>query len=222
MATTPVALVTAGSAGVGYATATLFAKNGWRVAINYQNNESRAKESLEGLITASQSQKREDFTYIKGDLAVRPEVEALVHQTIKTFGRLDAVFSNGGYTKPRDITNLEENLWEEDWDSCFNMNVKAHLWLMAAAKKHLDETKGAFVTTASLAGVTASGSSMVCRPWAMKCRLLTFAKAYSVTKAAQIHLVKCLASACGPNIRVNSVSPGLMITVSPPQTGRSR
>ena len=77
--------------------------------------------------------------------------------------RLDAVFSNGGYTKPRDINTLEDNLWEEDWDACFNVNVKSHLWLMAAAKEHLDKTKGAFVTTSSLAGVTASGSSMV--PW---------------------------------------------------------
>lgn len=50
---------------------------------------------------------------------------------------------------------------EEDWDRCFNMNVKQHLWLMHAARKHLDETEGAFITTASLAGVNHSGSSLV-------------------------------------------------------------
>jgi NAD(P)-dependent dehydrogenase (short-subunit alcohol dehydrogenase family) len=38
-------------------------------------------------------------------------------------------------------------------------------------------------------------------------------KAYSVTKAAQIHLVKGLASIAGPKIRVNSVSPGILMTV---------
>lgn len=38
-------------------------------------------------------------------------------------------------------------------------------------------------------------------------------QAYSVTKAAQIHLAKGLANAAGPNIRVNSISPGLMLTV---------
>lgn len=38
-------------------------------------------------------------------------------------------------------------------------------------------------------------------------------QAYSVTKAAQIHMVKGLANAAGPNIRVNSISPGLMLTV---------
>lgn len=41
------------------------------------------------------------------------------------------------------------------------MNVKAHLWLMHAARKHLDETEGSFITTASLAGVSHSGSSLV-------------------------------------------------------------
>lgn len=55
----------------------------------------------------------------------------------------------------------KDNAFEEDWDRCFNMNVKAHLWLMHAARKHLDETEGSFITTASLAGVSHSGSSLV-------------------------------------------------------------
>ena len=38
-------------------------------------------------------------------------------------------------------------------------------------------------------------------------------QAYSVTKAAQIHLIKGLALAAGPKVRVNTVSPGLMLTV---------
>ena len=40
------------------------------------------------------------------------------------------------------------------------------------------------------------------------------AQAYSVTKAAQIHLVKALAMTTGSKIRVNSVSPGILLTVS--------
>ena len=43
---------------------------------------------------------------------------------------------------------------------------------------------------------------------------LTDTQAYSVTKAAQLHLVKTLATISGPHIRVNSVSPGLLLTVS--------
>ena len=36
--------------------------------------------------------------------------------------------------------------------------------------------------------------------------------AYSVTKAAQLHLMKCLASTQGPKARVNAVLPGLLLT----------
>lgn len=79
---------------------------------------------------------------------------------------------------------------------CFLYNVKAHLFLLHAAKPHLEETEGAFITTASVAGVKPSGSSLP----------------YSVTKAAAIHLSKALAVICSPKIRVNSVSPGLLMT----------
>jgi len=76
-------------------------------------------------------------------------------------GRLDVVFSNGGWTALRDFQNLDDNVNEEDWDRCFNMNVKSHLWLMHASKKWLEESEGCFITTASLAGVRPSGSSLV-------------------------------------------------------------
>lgn len=58
-------------------------------------------------------------------------------------------------------TRGTENAVEEDWDRAFNINVKSHLWLMHAAKEHLDATAGAFITTASTAGMSHSGSSLV-------------------------------------------------------------
>lgn len=41
-------------------------------------------------------------------------------------------------------------------------------------------------------------------------------KAYAVTKAAQVHLIKCLAGVVGPKVRVNCVSPGILMTVCRP------
>jgi NAD(P)-dependent dehydrogenase (short-subunit alcohol dehydrogenase family) len=111
-------------------------------------------------------------------------------------GRLDIVISNHGWTRLTNFLDFSEGTLESDWDKCFTYNVKSHLWLMEAAKSHLDESEGAFVSTASLAGVKPSGSSLP----------------YSVTKAAQIHLVKGLAKICGPRIRVNCISPGLLLT----------
>lgn len=55
---------------------------------------------------------------------------------------------------------------------------------------------GCFITTASVAGIKPSGSSLP----------------YSVTKAAAIHLTKGLATICAPKIRVNAISPGLILT----------
>ncbi|KAK0657329.1 short-chain dehydrogenase [Cercophora newfieldiana] len=193
-----VALITAGTAGLGAEAARLFAKSGIRVAVNYHSDRDRASRLLDELETISppELKKEVDFCCIKGDLSKRSEIIHVVEQTVAVMSRLDIVFSNGGWTHLRDITNLDDNVEEEDWDRCFNMNVKSHLWLMHAAKPHLEKTEGVFITTASLAGVKFSGSSL----------------AYAVTKAAQIHLAKGLATIAAPKIRVNTVSPGLMLT----------
>lgn len=65
---------------------------------------------------------------------------------------------------------------------------------------------GVFIVTSSIAGHSVAGSSM----------------AYSVTKAAQLHLVKCLAQTQGPKIRVNAVLPGLLLTDWGNQFGEER
>ncbi|KAI1459035.1 NAD(P)-binding protein [Annulohypoxylon moriforme] len=194
-----VALITAGSAGLGAAASRLFAKNGFRVVVNYANNDERANKllaELPALSTIPRDSPGENFAAIKADLGSRDDINRLVKETVDRFGRLDVVFSNGGWTRFRGMTSIDDNAYEEEWDRTFNLNVKSHMWLMHAAKKHLEETEGAFITTASIAGVIPSGSSL----------------AYSVTKAAQIHLVKALAVMAAPKIRVNSVSPGLLLT----------
>ncbi|KAI1356336.1 hypothetical protein F5Y01DRAFT_76213 [Xylaria sp. FL0043] len=164
---TPVALITAGSAGLGAAAARLFAQHGYRVVINYSNNAERANQLLNELPGLSSlpkdgAEENKNFAVIKADLGSREEIKRLVQETIERFGRLDVLFSNGGWTRVRGLASLDDNCYEEEWDRAFNMNVKSPLWLMHAAKKHLEETEGAFITTASLAGVIHSGSSLVC------------------------------------------------------------
>ncbi|KAK5031895.1 hypothetical protein LTS07_004516 [Exophiala sideris] len=55
---------------------------------------------------------------------------------------------------------------------------------------------GVFLISSSIGGITYKASSM----------------AYAVTKAAGLHLMKCLASTQGPKVRVNAVLPGLLLT----------
>ncbi|KAI1098588.1 short chain dehydrogenase [Jackrogersella minutella] len=198
MAERPVLLVTAGSAGLGAVVARLFAKNGYNVVVNYAHNSKRATEltkelsALAGQVEVS----NKSYVTIQADLAVRSEVERLVEEAISTMGRIDVVLSNGGWTRFTDITSLDDNVFEDDWDRAFAVNVKSHVWLLHAARRALDESSGSFITTASTAGVTTGGSSL----------------AYSVTKAAQIYMAKQLARMVGPRIRVNTVSPGLLLT----------
>jgi NAD(P)-dependent dehydrogenase (short-subunit alcohol dehydrogenase family) len=55
---------------------------------------------------------------------------------------------------------------------------------------------GVFIVTSSISGAAVMGSSM----------------AYSVTKAAQLHLISCLAKTQGSKVRTNAVLPGLLLT----------
>ncbi|ESZ95998.1 hypothetical protein SBOR_3618 [Sclerotinia borealis F-4128] len=197
-----VALITASSEGLGAATARLFASRGIRVIINYYSSAEKAKMLVEELGNIGYIKDKLDgdkrvkrVTTIRADMSKKDEVERLVKESVEWGGRLDVVVSNHGWTQIRNFQDLDDNVVEEDWDRCFNMNVKSHLWLFHAVKPFLEKTDGSFISTASIASwCKPSGSSM----------------AYSVTKAAQIHLIKTLAVTS--TIRVNSVSPGLMLT----------
>lgn len=166
----PVALITAGSAGLGAAAARLFASKGYHVVINYNSNAERAEATLRELEDARPDGSQQRFSAIRADLASRDDINRLVQETrdfaIAATGSsaLHVLFSNGGWTQLRNIRDLDDNVCEDDWDRCFNMNVKSHLWLMHAARPDLDKAEGAFITTASLAGIKSSGSSLVILP----------------------------------------------------------
>jgi len=164
MTSSPVVLITGGTAGLGGAVARRFAQRGFRVVVNYNSDVDRANKLVEelallgNLLTTS---KTVDYIAIKADLACRNEINRLIQEVKSAMGRLDVLFSNGGWTKFRDMTSLDDNVDEEDWDQAFNINVKSHLWLMHAAKGELEKTEGSFIATASLAGVSQQGSSLV-------------------------------------------------------------
>ncbi len=162
MAAAPVILVTAGSAGLGAAASRLFAKHGYRVVVNYNSNSARADQlvsELSGVGNANNDAK--DHIALKADLASHEDVKRLVSETHGAMGRIDVIFSNGGWSHFRDVTRLDDNVFDEDWDRAYAMNVKSHLWLLHAAETHLSETEGSFITTASIAGVKGTGSSLV-------------------------------------------------------------
>ncbi|KAI5239928.1 cytochrome P450 [Aureobasidium subglaciale] len=170
--------------------------------INYRHNATRANALTEELESGNATATSRDafvqprFVTLQGDASNKTFIPDLVDRAIAIFGRLDVVASNSGWTRITNFNDMDDNLDDDLWDRTYQCNVKARYWLMHAIKPYMEATKGSFVTTASLAGIKPGGSLLP----------------YAISKAAQIHLVKTLAKVCAPNIRVNSVSPALMLT----------
>jgi len=171
MGLTKVALVTASSAGLGAATAKGLARAGFSIVINYNSNKQKAETVVHdinqiytqrNIPPLDSSQDAPHSIAIKADMSQKSEIGQLVQQVIDQYGRLDCVVSNQGWTEMRRFEDLDDNMEEDDWDRCYNMNVKSHLFLFHAAKPYLTTTNGSFTTIASLAGVIPSGSSIVC------------------------------------------------------------
>lgn len=159
---TKVALVTASSAGLGAATAKGLASAGFNVAINYNSSKAKADAVVSDIQqTRSLGNDHPKCIAIQADMSKRTDISQLVEAVINTFGRLDCVVSNQGWTKMRQFNDLDDNVEESDWDMCYDMNVKSHLYLFHTARPHLAKVNGSFTTIASLAGVIPSGSSIV-------------------------------------------------------------
>lgn len=102
--------------------------------------------------------------------------------------------NNAGITAFVDFPDLE-GLTEEIWDRLFSVNVKGTCFCCrAVAAPMRTQGHGRIINIASVAGIWAQGSSM----------------AYSASKAAVIHLSKCLARTLGPEILVNVIAPGFI------------
>ncbi|KAJ4365044.1 hypothetical protein N0V83_008660 [Neocucurbitaria cava] len=187
-------LVTGGSAtsGLGELISIFFAKEGANIAINYFNRI----EPAEKVAKACQDEGVKAVV-IKADMTSTAEAKRAVQDTVAQLGGIDIVISNAGWTRFSDWKDLD-SMSEEEWDRCWSANVKVPKALLTEAKKTFDDNPdgGQMITTGSIAAVMQGGSSMP----------------YSVTKAAQLHLVKCLAVTVGPKIRVNTVLPGLLLT----------
>ncbi|KAK7416720.1 hypothetical protein QQX98_005046 [Neonectria punicea] len=121
----------------------------------------------------------------------------IVNETVAKLGGLDITVANAGWTRFSDFSDLGA-LSLEEWDKCWATNTMAHLQLMQAAGPifNANPEGGVYLITSSIAGRTQSGSSM----------------AYSVTKAAGLHLMKCIAATQGPKLRINAVLPGQLLT----------
>ena len=142
MHTTPVALITGGSSGIGAATARKLLRAGHRVTVTGRNAD-RLKRfaaeagSPEGLLT------------VVGDAADHTAVESAVQGTLEAFGRLDTVIANAGYA-------THDALDEGDpagWRDMVLTNVLGPTLLIRSSLGALKQSRGRIVLIGSVAGL---------------------------------------------------------------------
>ncbi len=184
-----VALVTGAAVGIGRAIAVAYGREGARVVVNYSQSKKEAEETA-GLVKRAGGQP----LALQADVAQDRQVRGMVAQTLERFGRIDILVNNAGITAFVDFPDLD-GLTEEIWDRLYAVNVKGTFFCCrAVAEPMRRQGRGHIINIASVAGIQPQGSSI----------------AYSTSKAAVIHLSKCLARTLGPEIRVNVIAPGFI------------
>ena len=174
-----VALVTGAARGIGLATTKLFLTEGWRVAMIDRDAPELATASA-GL---------ENAYAINADVSDDDQVDAMIDETLKQFGQLDALVNNAGVA---DFGPIEETTFAR-WKTVMATNLDGPFLCTQAATPALKKTKGAVVNIASISGLRAS----------------TLRVAYGTSKAAVIQLTLQQAVELGEyGIRVNAVAPG--------------
>ena len=183
------AVITGASRGIGKATAIEFARNGYNVLANYNNSEKEASE-LEKMLT----EEGYSIKVFKADVSKSSEADAMIEYCLKEFGGLDVLVNNAGISQDKLFTDITD----EDWERMMSVNVTSVFNCSRKALQHMIwEKSGSIINITSMWGEI-GGSCEV---------------HYSASKAAIIGMTKALAKEVGPsNIRVNAVSPGVIMT----------
>jgi 3-oxoacyl-[acyl-carrier protein] reductase len=184
-----VAIVTGGAGGIGSAVCQALAEAGARVVAGYNTSGTAACELAKSLPGDGHFAARAPVT----DSAA---LEALAKRVKSECGRADILVNSAGTTRfvpHADLDALDDDLIS----TILGVNVRGVIAATRAFRPLLAENgQGLVVNISSIAAVTAMGSNI----------------AYCASKAAVDNLTKSLSRALAPNIRVVSVSPGLVDT----------
>jgi NAD(P)-dependent dehydrogenase (short-subunit alcohol dehydrogenase family) len=178
-----VAIITGGAAGIGCATASIFAREGATVIVADVNQEAGPRVVEQIARTGGSA------LFEAVDVTLAEDCHRLVESTIRELGRIDILFNNAGIIRRATVLELSE----ENWDRVMAVNVKSIYLLSREVIPHMEkQDAGCIINTASGWGLAAGPKAAV----------------YCASKAAVVLLTKAMAIDHGPRIRVNCICPG--------------
>lgn len=181
-----VAIVTGASAGIGAATARLFAAEGAAVVV-----AARREFELEALVDAIKQEGGQALA-VAGDIGDEHFARRLVEETLERFGKLDVAFNNAGILG---AMGPVPDMSLADWNQVITTNLtSAFLAAKYQLPAMLSGGGGSLIFTSTFVGHTVGMPGM---------------GAYASSKAGLVGLTQVLASEYGSqNIRVNALLPG--------------
>lgn len=182
-----VAIVTGGNGGLGQRICRALARSTCRVAVIYAVSETAARE-----VAADLRNHGVDAQAFQCDVSDPAQVKRMVQEVEEQLGRIDILVNNAAFNKWIPFHDLDK-LTNEVWQKILGINLTGPTFLTKAVAPAMKRRgAGRIVNISSIAGLGPTGSSI----------------AYSISKAALIHLTKCMAVALAPEVTVNCLAPG--------------
>jgi rhamnose utilization protein RhaD (predicted bifunctional aldolase and dehydrogenase)/NAD(P)-dependent dehydrogenase (short-subunit alcohol dehydrogenase family) len=184
-----VVLVVGGGNGIGRAAALLSAERGAHVVVADRDLHAAAAVQQE----AQKAAGTEAVLSSVVDIRERESIQKLLREVIAAFGGLDIVINTAAIFP----SSADGRISDSQWATTLDINVTANHRLMDEAATPLREQNldASVVLTSSANAVVAKRGS----------------EAYDVSKAAVSHLVREMAIALAPKIRVNAISPATVV-----------
>ena len=186
-----VVVITGASSGLGEATAQLLSGQGATVVLGARRAERLRSLADELTRTGGKA------LAVATDVTDRDQVQRLVDEAVRTYGRIDVMINNAGLMPQAPL----ERFQIDEWDRMIDVNIKGVLYGIAAALPHMQRQKsGHFVNVSSVAGHKVGPGFAV----------------YAATKFAVRALSEGLRQEVKPyNIRTTVLSPGAVATELP-------